>query len=106
MGVGASSPADSKLPDVLSVPVSPSGVVDGQQTSPVLRGASCSEGALKKSSFPDATTLYAALQRGLRLARDQPCLGNRIQAADGTLTTEYEWKTYEEVAEIRDVIGS
>lgn len=61
---------------------------------------------LLKTAFPDATTLYGAFQRGLRVARDQPCLGHRIPAEDGSLTTEYDWKTYEQVAELRDIIGS
>lgn len=55
---------------------------------------------LVRTAYDDVKTLYDAFQHGLRLSRDRPCLGTRVNMGP------YVWKTYGEVQTMVDELGS
>jgi hypothetical protein len=46
---------------------------------------------------PDVKTAWENLARAVKLYGDEPFLGTRTRAIDGSLGQSYEWKTYHDV---------
>ncbi|XP_075265161.1 long-chain-fatty-acid--CoA ligase 1-like [Convolutriloba macropyga] len=81
----------------------------------------CPENHIMTEFFPDMEkqTLHCLFQRGLNISRHKPCLGSRKPPSapaespsspspgeDGATSNEYQWKTYDEVNKLSQMVGS
>ena len=71
-----------------------------QGESAIYRSREVRANAPVRTAYDDVKTLYDGFQRGLRLARDKPCLGTRTPGGP------YVWKTYAEVDRLISQFGS
>ncbi|KAJ8022824.1 Long-chain-fatty-acid--CoA ligase 5 [Holothuria leucospilota] len=66
-----------------------------------IRVSSMKEDLIKHAWYSDVNTLYDAVQRGLRVSDDGPCLGTRPGGVG-----QYEWKSYSESIRDAEALGA